>query len=107
MELIKIEKLSEFKKATKAFIRGAIKTKLFGDEKKNAISLVVSKDYENAVNLTIAKGVYSINLDAIVSVRVYNKIDDALFKTLTAQFNKLKNFGGVKVEVKNLVAKKK
>lgn len=106
MELIKIEKLSEFKKAVKAFIGGAIKAKIFGNA-KNAFTMVVSKDYENAVNLNITNGIYSMNIDAVVSVRVYNKIDDELFKTLTAQFNKRKNFGGVKVEVKSLVAKKK
>lgn len=107
MELTKIEKLNDFKKAVKAFIGGAIKAKIFGDAKKNAFTMVVSKDYENAVNLNITNGIYSMNIDAVVSVRVYNKIDDDLFKTLTAQFNKRKNFGGVKVEVKNLVAKKK
>lgn len=106
MELNKIEKLGDFKKAAKAFIRGAIKTKLFNGEKKNDLAITVTKDVDNVVGIAIANGVYSMNLDAEVSTRVYNKLDTLFFKTLTKQFNTLKNFGGVKVEVKSLAKTK-
>ena len=107
MELTKIEKLGDYKKAAKAFIRGAIKTKLFGDEKKNAIAVTVTKDVDNVVCAAIVSpcGAYNMNFDVAVSTRVYNKIDTLFFKTLTKQFNTLKNFGGVKVEVKSLAKK--
>lgn len=104
MELNKIEKLGEFKKAAKAFIRGAIKAKIYTDA-KNALNVTVTKDVDNVVSVEIANGFYSANFDAIVATRVYNKIDTLLFQTLTKQFNTLKNFGGVKVEVKSLAKK--
>lgn len=105
MELTKIEKLGEYKKAAKAFIRGAIKAKIFNDA-KNAINVTVTKDFENTVGVEIVNGAYSANFDVVVATRVYNKIDTLFFKTLTKQFDTLKNFGGVKVEVKSLVKNK-
>lgn len=106
MELTKIEKLGDFKKAAKAFIRGAIKAKIFNGEKKNDIAITVTKDEGNVVGVAIVNGAYSTNFDAEVSTRVYNKLDTLFFKTLTKQFNTLKNFGGVKVEVKSLAKTK-
>ena len=105
MELNKIEKLSDYKKAAKAFVRGAIKAKIFNDA-KNALNVVVTKDFDNTVGATITNGFYSVNFDAVVSTRVYNKIDTLFFQTLTKQFNTLKNFGGVIVEVKSLAKTK-
>ena len=104
MEMTKIEKLSDYKKAAKAFVRGAIKAKIFTDA-KNALKVDVTKDVDNVVCATIANGAYSMNFDVVVSTRVYNKIDTSFFQTLTKQFNTLKNFGGVKVEVKSLAKK--
>lgn len=106
MELNKIEKLSDYKKAAKAFIRGAIKAKIFNGEKKNDLSVIVTKDVDNVVGVEIVNGAYSANFDTVVSTRVYNKIDTLFFETLTKQFNTLKNFGGVKVEVKSLAKTK-
>ena len=106
MELIKIEKLSDYKKAAKAFIRAAIKAKIFNDEKKNALAVTVTKDFENVVGVAVANGAYTANFDVAVSTRAYNKIDADLFKNLTKSFNSLKNFGGVKVDVKSLATKK-
>lgn len=108
MELAKIEKLSDYKKAAKAFVRGAIKAKIFNGEKKNDITVTVTKDVDNVVGAAIVSpcGAYSMNFDVVVSTRVYNKIDTLFFQTLTKQFNTLKNFGGVKVEVKSLAKKK-
>lgn len=102
--MTKIEKLSDYKKAAKAFIRGAIKAKIFADA-KNALNVTVVKEYENAVDVIINNGAYSADFGTIVSTRVYNKIDTSFFQTLTKQFNTLKNFGGVKVEVKSLAKK--
>jgi hypothetical protein len=105
MELTKIEKLSDYKKAAKAFIRGAIKAKIFNDD-KNALAVTVTKDVDNVVGVEITNGAYSANFDTVVATRVYNKIDTLFFQTLTKQFNTLKNFGGVKVEVKSLAKTK-
>jgi len=108
MEPTKIEKLSDYKKAAKAFIRAAIKAKIFNTEKGNALKVTATKDFDNVVSVAVANdnGMYSANFDVVVSTRAYNKIDTLFFKTLTKQFDTLKNFGGVKVEVKSLAKTK-
>ena len=108
MEFTKIEKLSDYKKAAKGFIRAAIKAKIFNSEKKNDLKVTATKDVDNIVSVAVANDnqMYSANFDVVVSTRVYNKIDTLFFQTLTKQFNTLKNFGGVKVEVKSLAKTK-
>lgn len=104
MSKITVEKIGEYKKAMKAFVKGAIRSKLFQDEDGNLkISLSKSYDKDNnyrEVVLTIASEATGAEatFTAEVPTRVYNKVDPDLFAPLAAQLEKGKNFGKLIVE---------
>lgn len=99
-ELTEIVTLSEYKKAMKNFVRGVIKAKIFADAEGKAKFIVEKVECEDAkiVKMKI-KGDYCAKFAAKVSTRVFNKITDELYVKTIEQFNKLKGFGGMTVEI--------
>lgn len=97
-EVCKIEKLSEFKKAMKLFVRGTIKAKVFAPE-TGKMNFVVTKEDDNYVTIGVVNGANYAEFSAEVSTRVFNKVVDDLFTKTIEQFNKLKGFGGMTVTI--------
>ena len=92
------EKLGDYKRSLKNFVRGTIKAKVFATP-ENKVVLTCSKcDEDNKVVTVIAdNGTYTATFAAEVSTRIYNKFDDELFAPIVKQPGKLKNFGGLEV----------
>lgn len=94
-----IETLADYKRAMKTFVRGVIKSKLFESDKP--INFIVEKDEDNnTVDMFIVCDYYSSLFCVKVSKRVFNKIEPALYTKTIEQFNKLKGFAGMTVEIK-------
>lgn len=95
-----IETTSEFKKAVKTLVKGAIKSKVFGGE-TNAYTLTVSvgtydkKEKKGTVSVGISAGPFAMCLADEVNTRVYNKINDEFFAPIVEQFSKLKGVNGI------------
>lgn len=96
-EILTFDKMSDWKRTMKVFVRGAIKSKLFTSDKK--IEFVVEKDVDNYVTMGIKEGPFYAEFPAKVSTRVYNLITEQMFEPVVAQFSKLKNFNGLKFTV--------
>lgn len=101
MEISRIEKLSDYKRAMKTFVRGVIKSKIFNNEETGKVNFVVEKDEENVVAIRVQNTFNTAEFVATVSTRVYNKINNDLFPKTIEQFNKLKNFAGMTVTFTN------
>lgn len=91
-----IETTGEFKKALKAMVKGAIKSKVFGGEAKDYKFNVVigefdKKEKKGEVSVFITEGPITVSLKDEVSTRVYNKINDEFFAPIATQFGKLKS----------------
>ena len=91
-----IETTGEFKKALKAMVKGAIKSKVFGGEAQAYKFNVIigefdKKEKKGTVTVKISEGPITITLEDEVSTRVYNKINDEFFAPIAAQFGKLKS----------------
>lgn len=91
------EKIGDYKKAMKKFVKGCVKSKLFQDEDGN-MEVLINKTYEKdtntrTVSLAIENDGYTAIFDTEVSTRVYNKVDAELFAPLAAQLEKTKTFG--------------
>jgi len=93
------EKIGDYKKAMKAFVKGAVKSKLYQTEDGD-LTVTIEKEYDKAANtrtvvLAIASpcGCFSTKFEAQVATRVYNKVDPTLFEALGAQLAKTKGFG--------------
>lgn len=98
-ELITVEKIGDYKKAMKAFVKGLVKSKVFQDANGN-LTITIAKDYSKELNkrtvvLTCEgpDGTAKATLTNLVSTRVYNKVDPTLFETLGEQLARGKNFG--------------
>lgn len=100
MTVNKIEKLSDYKREMKSFVRGVIKSKVFNGE-DGKLNFIVTKDDENVVAMTVTNKFNTAEFVAEVSTRVYNKISNDLYTKTIEQFNKLKNFAGMSVIVEN------
>jgi len=88
--------VSEFRKAVKALVKGAIKSKLFGGEDGKYVfefsSCYCKKTKTGYVKVTTGNDDgLAIVLEAPVSTRVYNKVNDEFFTPIVAQFTKLKS----------------
>ena len=95
-----IETTGEFKKAVKALVKGAIKTKIFGGETQDYKFNVVIGEFDKHEK----KGTVTVKIDACaismvlsdeVSTRVYNKVNDEFFAPIIEQFSKLKNVNSI------------
>lgn len=98
----KIETLAEYKKAMKAFVRGIIKAKIFAAD-DGKVNFNVSKCQDNETEKFVVMSVESACMQAEfstqVSTRVFNKIEDGLYSKTIEQFNKLKGFAGMTVNI--------
>lgn len=90
------ETTGDFKKALKAMVKGAIKSKVFGGEAQNFKFDVVigefdKKEKKGTVTVKITEGPVTMALTNEVSTRVYNKVNDEFFAPIATQFGKLKS----------------
>ena len=93
-----IEKLGDYKRFLKGFVRGVIKAKVFATaENKVILNCCKCDEDHKVVTVTADNGTYTATFTAEVSTRIYNKFDDELFAPIAKQFGKLKNFGGLEV----------
>lgn len=96
---MEFEKIGDYKKSMKNFIKGAIRSKLFQDSNNNLI-VTLSKNFDKntktgMIILTIDNAISGMKTEftAMVPTRVYNKVEPDLFAPLGAQLAKTKNFG--------------
>jgi hypothetical protein len=92
------EKLSDYKRSLKAFVRGVLKAKVFANE-AGAYTMYLSKCDEDTKTVTVAvcNGTYCAKFQAEVATRIYNKFDETLFEPIVKQFGKLKGVAGITV----------
>lgn len=96
--MAQFEKLGDYKRALKGFVRGVIKAKVFATDDKNSITLTCTTCEDEKVVTVVAKNdTYTATFEAAVSTRIFNKFNAELFAPIKKQFDKLKNFGGVTV----------
>lgn len=95
--MAKIEKLSDYKRSMKAFVRGTIKAKLFGDESGNLKFTVTKKETkeEKRVYIEILNGSYGACFCTEVATRVFNKVVDGFFDATVEQFSKIKGINSI------------
>lgn len=99
--MMTFEKMADYKRALKAFVRGMIKSKIMTDA-DGKLQIIISKEIENKttkrVVVEVSNGTYCAGFCAEVATRIYNKFDLALFEPIIKQFGKLKGFGGLEVK---------
>lgn len=94
------EKVADYKRAAKNFLRGIIKAGVFVDE-KSVLNLYVSKDgEEKTVTLAACNGTYCAKFAAEASTRLFNKFDTDFVEDLTKIFAARKNLSGINVAEK-------
>ena len=98
--MMTFEKMADYKRALKTFIRGMIKAKVMTDA-EGKLQVRISKEMPEKttkiVTVKVCNGTYCAAFSAEVATRVYNKFDVALFEPMVKQFGKLKGFGGIVV----------
>lgn len=96
-----VERLADWKREMKKFVRGVIKSKVFNanDGKANFIIEKEALESANTVTMCIISDDHFnyAEFNTEVSTRVFNKITPELFTKTIEQFNKLKNFAGMTV----------
>lgn len=103
-ELLVFEKIGDYTKEAKRFIKGAVKSKLFNTEANEVVVTINKGEFDKkaklgTVTLTIINTCGMTAMFKVsASTRVYNKIEVALFDKLVAQMAKIKNFGGLVIE---------
>lgn len=96
----RIEKLSDWKREMKKFVRGVIKSKVFNDT-DGKVNFVINKEEENYIEMSVFGSPCYAEFVAEVPKRVFNKVMPELFTKTIEQFNKLKNFAGMTVTFDN------
>lgn len=99
-----IETTGEFKKALKAMVKGAIKSKVFGGEgQEYKFNVIIGefdkKEKKGTVTVKIEAGATAMVLTDEVSTRVYNKVNDEFFAPIAAQFGKLKSVKAIEFAI--------
>lgn len=95
--MAKIEKLSDYKRSMKAFVRGAIKAKLFGDEAGDLKFTVTKKETkeEKRICIETRNCPYGACFCTEVATRVFNKVVDGFFDATVEQFSKIKGINSI------------
>lgn len=98
-EVKTIEKIGDYKKEMKAFVKGLIKSKRYQTEKGD-LTINIEKTFNKELNqrtvtlsCTSADGAATAALTYEVATRVFNKVDPTLFETFGEQLSRTKNFG--------------
>ena len=98
------EKVADYKRDMKYFVKGLVKSKLFQNEDGDLV-VTITKNYDKAENartatLTVESpcGCFKAEFTADVCTRIYNKVDPTLFEQLGDQLSRTKNFGKLVVK---------
>lgn len=102
-ELLVFEKIGDYNKEAKRFIKGAVKSKLFATDENKVVVTIEKGEFDKktkmgTVALVITNGAMTARFTVAATTRVYNKIEVALFDKLVVQMSKIKNFGGLVIE---------
>jgi hypothetical protein len=102
-DMLVLEKIGDYKKEAKRFVKGLVKSKLFRTETDGIEMKIIRGDFDKKtkmgkVTLAICDCAgMGASYTVMATTRVYNKIDVALFEQLVEQLAKIKNFGGLTV----------
>ena len=96
-KVIAFEKLIEFKHELKRFVKGVIKSHMFGGvgEEAEQIEFKVVKEGKN-IEISVLYLPYYAEFDADVTTRIFNKITPEFFEPIVTQVSKIKKFKGIK-----------
>lgn len=83
------EKLGDFKKAVKLFVRGTIKTGILGNEGDFVFEVTKLDGDTKSVTITTNAGPYTFTLAGETCTRVFNKVEPELFEPIITQFEKI------------------
>lgn len=103
-EMLVVEKIGDYKKEAKRFIKGLVKSKLFRNDTDGLTICICKGEFDKKLKLgkVVLKAIDDAGMCAkyriMASTRVYNKIDATLFEGLVTQLAKIKNFGGLTIE---------
>ena len=93
------EKIGDYKREMKKFVKGLVKTKLFQTEDGD-LTITIEKNFNKELNQRVvtleacsADNTVYASLTYEVPTRVFNKVDPTLFEALGEQLAKTKNFG--------------
>jgi len=100
-EVTIIEKIGEYKKEMRKYVKGLVRSKMFAND--GTLAIEISKSYDKAnneriVTLTATNGGFTATMNFQVATRVYNKVEPTLFDALKDQLGRAKN--AVKLIVK-------
>ena len=102
-DMLVVEKIGDYKKEAKRFIKGLVKSKLFRNDVDGLTVKICRCEFDKKMKLgkvslkvSDASGM-NADYTVMASTRVYNKIDETLFEALVAQLAKIKNFGGLTI----------
>ena len=103
-DLLVFEKIGDYTKEAKRFIKGTIKSKLYYTDTNEVVVTIVKGEFDKKTKMgTVALIIQNTfgmtaKFEVAATTRVYNKIEVALFDKLVAQMAKIKNFGGLIVK---------
>jgi hypothetical protein len=96
-ELLVFEKIGDYNKEAKRFIKGAVKSKLFATEENQVVVTIEKGEFDKKAKqgvVTLCTCCPVSGMGATYTImaptRVYNKVDATLFDTLVAQLGKMK-----------------
>jgi hypothetical protein len=103
-ELLVFEKIGDYSKEAKRFIKGAVKSKLFNTEENQVVVTICKGEFNKKTKMGTVSLIIrntcgmTTTFEVAATTRVYNKIEVALFDKLVTQMSKIKNFGGLVIE---------
>jgi hypothetical protein len=96
-EIITIEKIGDYKREAKRFVKGLIKSKLFTSPENKITFTIIKGEFDKkgkqgVVTLCTVCPVSGMGATYTIMAptRVYNKVDATIFDTLVAQLGKMK-----------------
>lgn len=96
------EKIGDYKREMKKFVKGLVKSKLFQNEDGDLTIFIEKIDdketKQKTAALTAELDGFTAVFKATVATRVFNKIEPALFDALGEQLARSKNFGKLVVK---------
>jgi hypothetical protein len=96
-EIITIEKIGDYKREAKRFVKGLIKSKLFTSPENKITFTIIKGEFDKKAKqgvVTLCTVCPVSGMGATYTImaptRVYNKVDATLFDTLVAQLGRMK-----------------
>lgn len=92
------EKLVDYKRAAKNFLRGVVKAGVFAQE-NGKLDIYWSKadEDEKTVGLDVCNGTFCARFNAAVATRIFNKFDEELVNELTKIIASSKKITGLNI----------